>query len=310
MSDSSGFAVGGRGNAEPPDSDGSGFAVGRGDSPSPPPVKRLRGPARNPRAPVWQSAAAMCVFIVVDSSLRSSDQLMTKLARSTDALPHYEGNVLMVIAVAYISFKLRRPDEPVADDDMAELQRMDFAHVRRRAVEGFLDYTCDRIYMFNEPEHIFDESELSGDRTVLARTWSIEFNRRLCGSLKLMDICLQNDGVSPCGVLCVSNVHAELLAKELTVAVQCMTLSPRMAYRECDLVVNFPRRTTIKRFKLMSDDKKKGKINDKYINSYIRFTYNVQRRALPSPPTHRIKKNEHFFRKVYVGWLGVCVRYC
>ena len=120
--------------------------------------------------------------------------------------------MLCVIAPAYISFRLRRPDE-TADDDMDELQSMETKQVRRRQSFGFLDYHITQIHPFDTPEHLPVRDELDSDRRLVAAEWRQTLGDKTIGSLQLRDVISNNNGGNPIGILCISNTLGELLIK-------------------------------------------------------------------------------------------------
>ena len=116
MSDDSsgGFQVrGARGESEDSDDFEIGSAFATRSAP-----KRRRGPGRIlPRLPHVASTTPALVFIVVDSNIASTEFLQTKLARTQNSLPHFDGDLLCIVAVAFVHWKLRHTNE-AADDDI------------------------------------------------------------------------------------------------------------------------------------------------------------------------------------------------
>ena len=248
--DDSSFAIGG--GVGDDQSDSSGFAVGGRSSSGEPVAKRRRGKARDPSIGALTSITAFAVFLVVDSCVSAPSGLMDKWAHSKDRDPHFDGDLCCVVALAYISFLLRRPDEIPNGDDMVQLQNAELHRMRRRSVEGFLDYSVDKVFPFDEPLHLPDRDHFDGDRRLLTKKLLATMTDHTCGTFKLHEVFRLPGRSRSVGVVRVSNILGELLVKDLSTAAQCVLLSKRMRDRHDDILFGFPTQSQIHSFQLMS----------------------------------------------------------
>ena len=236
-------------NAVRGSSDSDGFAYGGVSSiaaaDSVPPVKRRRT-ARARAASSMLTTAKICVFLVVDTSFKEHAQshVYHRFATSQDSIPHYDGLELAIIGICILAYFMRRANANAATQDLAMLERE--ARRRRRSIHGgclgYIDYTCDDVYLLDEPYVLHDKGEL--DDVFSCLSWCkdlafIDFSGATLGSH-----CQKHGVPEPLTAVSVSMEHGELLAKGLTKAVRVVGVS-QQNYRR-DFIRDFPKYSSVR----------------------------------------------------------------
>ena len=76
------------------------------------------------------------------AKFRSTETCAQNGAKSPDSQPHFDGDLLMVVAVAKIGWRMRRDDEPSNDDDIHCLEVKQRRQRRVEGLAGFLRQPC------------------------------------------------------------------------------------------------------------------------------------------------------------------------
>ena len=203
---------------------GSDFATG-GAAPATP----LGRPSRTRRinVPTLASRAALCCYLVVDSTLPCPAALQAKWAKTVDREPHFDGDMLAIVGVIYSSWFFRTNHDAISDDDTLTLTNAALKTKRRANVMGFVDYIVDFIYMFSEDVHLPEASALNN-----GIDFAVYHNKSLRSSvlcnLTMDDVVEHHNNIKPSNAMVVSANLGELLAKNETSILRVVPLAQRI----------------------------------------------------------------------------------
>jgi hypothetical protein len=187
----------------------------------------------------------LCVFLVVDSNLRQGVLIDKLWARTKDAQPHFDGDLLAVVAIAFITWTLRQSGAPTEDDVQLALEQEEKR--RRRGVDGVAGYINYNVKHINEIDnwiHIPDTDELQ--RGLVAANWCAQLIGSEASGINIRDLCARHGTQIPSHYLRVGPQLGELLVKDYTQIAQVRLLSERNRSR--DIIPRFPPASTVHRF--------------------------------------------------------------
>ena len=237
MSDSEWSA---RGHVSDASSGFSGRGVCRASS-GPPAAKRRR---RTFKELPTASEAAICVFVIADSWLHMTSRMEAVWAKSVDAQPHYDGDILAIVGVVFLSWAFKRVLEDFSTEDMKSLGSQETQRKRRARIIGFIEYTCNnQCYPLDDIIHISDRDELS-DTRLMAAEYSASLQHASCYGRRFSEI-LRNAS-RPIDCITIAPGLAELLMKGHTTSVQCGAITSRLD--DTKLMHDFPSVKLLKAF--------------------------------------------------------------
>ena len=180
----------------------SDFVIGSA-MPATPPAAPLRRNRRRHNPMAMASNVALCCYLVVNNALPSPVVVQTKLARTIDREPHYDGDMVAMVGLIYFSWFFPKKDEALQSDDILALSNAALKNRRRAVVCGFVDYIVDFTYFLEEVQHVPDIDELV-DGIAFADRYNVSLASCRLGHMTLDDIYAKHHDAKPCNAMVVS----------------------------------------------------------------------------------------------------------
>ena len=146
---------------------------------------------------------------------------------SQDSEPHYDGEMLGIVAIIIICYSLRRAGAPPPNDDMHALAQA--AKRKRRDVTGqivgYVDYTVQACYRLHQ---VFDlrRDEMCNPFAPISARADLKHIDTIA-NLTMQEICTRHSVDLPNTFVPVCSSHAELIVKNLTTAVRVCAVSKK-----------------------------------------------------------------------------------
>ena len=198
------------------------------------------------RCPLKQaSSAALCVFLVVDSSMTMAPALDDKWAKTFATSTTYSGIVCAVVALVLIKWRLRALDDEPCDEDLEEQQRREHRLKHRSQQCGYLDYISDELFTFDKICNI-DKGTVLNAIDVLRRLSKCVRDSTYLGE-PYLDFLNNNDIAHPTTLIQIPNHMADMLVTGDTTAIRCIMLTKRINDRSL-CVQNFPKHLHLRKY--------------------------------------------------------------
>ena len=206
-----------------------------------PKPKRARRCAALPAR--FESAALLCVWLIVDPYLRAPSVLQEMMTNSIDDEPIL-GSGLCVIGVAFITFSLVSSKLPVAGDARVSLQEAARRAHRRANIIGFAEYNVKDLMPLSEPHEL---TRQDADEFFLTCHQLRALHDKFVGGVSLPDRCTSHDTRLPTQAIRLPMTIAALLLRGQMSVASVHAICQKM--HKSSLLEGFPTAGLVRRWR-------------------------------------------------------------